>query len=257
MGSIDERLLAVAVLALLLLAAEAGYRIGRRPAAAAGGTEHLGALQNAALGLLALLLAFTFSMAVSRYEARKHLVLEEANAIGTTALRAQMLPQPQRAAALVALRDYVATRLAFHEARRGDPAYQQALAGAAHDQQALWELATSASAADPHSLPVSLFVQSLNDTIDVGEKRLVARESHVPDTVLVLLLVVAVLALGFVGCGAGLAGHRRWPSTSLFALMLALVVTLVVDIDRPRQGLIRVQQESMLRLQASLGAAPP
>lgn len=227
MGSIDERVLAVGVLA---------------------------ALQNASLGLLALLLAFTFSMAVARYEARKQLVLEEANAIGTTALRAGLLPEGRREAARAGLREYVAARLAFHEARRGTPGYEAALAATARGQQQLWSLAAAAVAADPHALPASLFAQSLNDTIDASEKRMAARENRVPGTVLALLLAVAVLALGFVGGGAGLAGRRRLVSTSLFALMLALVVTLVVDIDQPREGLVRVQQESMHRLEASLAA---
>lgn len=239
----------------LLVAIEAGYRVGARATARDEAAKaHVGALQSAALGLLALLLAFTFSMAVSRYDTRKQLVMEEANAIGTTVLRTSLLPEPQREQARASLRAYVAARLAFYEAGEEGVQVDAALAEAGREQARLWALATDVAAQDPRSVSAGLFIQTLNDSIDLAEKRLVAYESHVPGTVMALLLLVSVLAFAFLGYGSALAGARHFRSTAVFALLVTLVVTLVLDIDRPRGGLIRVSQASMQRLAASLAA---
>jgi len=241
----------------LLVAVEAGYRIGRRmPVQDEAAKSHVGALQGAALGLLALLLAFTFSMAVSRYDTRKQLVMEEANAIGTTALRTSLLPEPQRQQARASLKAYVASRLAFYEAGEEGGQVDAALAAGAREQERLWALATDVAAQDPRSVSAGLFIQTLNDSIDLSEKRLVALESHVPGTVMALLLLVSVLSFGFLGYGSALAGTRHSRSTAVFALLVTLVTTIVMDIDRPRGGLIRISQASMERLAASLPAGP-
>lgn len=241
----------------LLLAIEVGHRIGQRATSKdEAARAHVGALQSAALGLLALLLAFTFSMAVSRYDTRKQLVMEEANALGTTALRTSLLPEPQRQQARASLRAYVAARLAFYEAGEDGARVDAALAAGAREQARLWALATEVATQDPRSVPAGLFIQTLNDSIDLAEKRLVAYESHVPGTVMALLLLVSALAFGFLGHGSALAGARHFASTAVFALLVTLVVTLVLDIDRPRGGLIRISQASMQRLAASLAAEP-
>jgi hypothetical protein len=253
----NEWLAAGAGCLALLAAVETGYRIGRRlPAQGEAAQSHVGALQGAALGLLALLLAFTFSMAVSRYDTRKHLVMEEANAIGTTALRTSLLPEPQREQARAALKTYVAARLAFYEAGEDSAQVDAALASTAREQRRLWSLATDVAALDPRSVPAGLFVQTLNDSIDLAEKRLVALESHVPGTVMALLLIVSTLSFGYLGYGSALAGARHFASTGVFALLVTLVVTIILDIDRPRGGLIRVSQASMQRLAASLDPEP-
>jgi hypothetical protein len=253
----NEWLLAGCSWLALLVAVEAGYRIGiRMPAQDEAAKSHVGALQGAALGLLALLLAFTFSMAVSRYDTRKHLVMEEANAIGTTALRTSLLPEPQRQQARASLRSYVDARLAFYEAGEDGGQVAAALAAGGREQEKLWALATDVAAQDPRSVSAGLFIQTLNDSIDLAEKRLVAYESHVPGTVIALLLLVSVLAFGFLGYGSALTGARHARSTAVFALLVTLVVTIVMDIDRPRGGLIRISQASMQRLAASLSAEP-
>jgi len=248
-----------AAAAAFAVVVEAGFRLGRRysdPADRAA-RDHVGALQAASLGLLALLLGFTFAMAVSRYDARKALVLDEANAIGTTYLRAGLLPAAQQEEIRKLLKSYVAARLEFYEARVDASRLAAAGAAAARIEGELWKLAGSAVALDARSVPAGLFVQSLNELIDLNEKRRVALDNRVPAVVLYLLYAVSVGALGFIAYGYGLAGRRRHGSTMAFALLVAMVLTVILDLDRPRRGLILVSQESMLRLKASLDQDKP
>lgn len=252
--AINEVVLGLAALAAFLVVIEIGFRPGRRRLAGSDDSvkAHVAALQAALLGLLALLLGFTFAMALSRFDTRRTLVLEEANAIGTTYLRSQFLPQPQRREVAGLLRAYVAARLVFYDAGIDKPRLDAANATAARLQERLWSVATAVAAQDPRSVPMGLFVQSLNDVIDLHEKRLTALQSHVPEVVLHLLLTVSAVALGFVAYGCGLTGQRRYVSTAFVALLIALVLTTILDLDRPRRGLITVNQESLLRLQDAL-----
>lgn len=128
---VDIWIILVASIVLFLVATESGFRFGRRAQtrAAEGSLSEIGTLQGAMLGLLALLLGFTFAMAMSRFEARKQLVLDESNAIGTTFLRAQLLPQPPRREISNLLRQYVDVRLALYEAGIDEKKLRQATTG--------------------------------------------------------------------------------------------------------------------------------
>jgi hypothetical protein len=244
----------IGITALFSVFIELGFRLGRR--SGRGHDEatknHLGALQAGLLGLLALLLSFTFAMAVSRFDDRKALVVEEANAIGTTYLRAKLLPSPQREEIESRLRQYVQARLDFYYAVIDEARLAAAHSKTSELQSRIWALAGVLAAQDPKSVPTGLFIQSLNETIDLAEKRQVALDNRVPETVLLMLFVVSVGALGFIAFSSGLAGHRRAVSTGIFALLIALVLTIIIDLDRERRGLIRVSQESMLRVQEAL-----
>ena len=248
------------ILGGFLVALEAGYRFGVRRSDRCDESDraHVTAMHGAVLGLLALLLGFSFLMAVSRYEQRKELVRDEANSIGTTYLRSKMLPETERARAPALLRAYVAARLELQSARADLALLDASNAKAGVIEMQLWALAVSAAAQDPQSQPISLFIQSLNETIDLREKRQAARENHVPDPVLWLLFTVAVVALGLVAYGCGLARKRHPFSNAMFALLIAVVLTAIIDIDKPRRGLIQVTLEPTYRLKASLeqDAAP-
>jgi hypothetical protein len=251
---IDELVLLLASFAALLAAIEVGFRLGVRHSDRSMESDktHFGALQASVLGLLALLLGFTFFMAVSRFEARKSLVIDEANAIGTTYLRSQLLPAEQRDAAKELFRKYVAARLSFYSAGIDQTRIELADAEATRIQARLWALAGEAAALDPRSVPAGLFSESLNDVIDIHEKRQAALDNHVPEAVLHLLLAVSLVSVGLVGYGGGLNRRRRPISNALFALLVVFVLTTIIDIDRPRRGFIEVSQESLIRLQATL-----
>jgi len=181
-------------------------------------------------------------------------VLEEANAIGTTFLRSQLLSKEQRRAASELLRAHVKARLAFHAAGIELAGIERANVEAARTEGQLWALALDASAQDPRSVPTGLFVHSLNEVIDLREKRQVAFENHVPEPVLYLLLVVSAASFTILGYGCGLTRHRRFGSNTLFALLIVFVLVIILDIDRPRRGVITVPQESLIRLLATLEA---
>lgn len=250
---IGEVALVLAALASFLAVIEICFRMGRRRTTAEAPLRaHVSALQAALLGLLALMLGFAFAMAVSRFDTRKALVLEESNAIGTTYLRARLLPEPQRQELKQLLHSYVDARLAFYDAGTDRVRLGAANTAAAQLSERLWSVAAGLAEKDPRSVPLGLFVRSLNDVIDLHEKRLQALENHVPEAVLYILFAVAAVALGFIGYGCGLDGQRRAVSTALVSTLIALVFMVIIDIDRPRRGLIKVSQDSMVRLKQSI-----
>jgi CDP-diglyceride synthetase len=251
---IDAEVIALVLFLILIATLEGGYRLGRRARANADSTtaSQSVTIEGAVIGILALLLAFTLSMSITRYETRQKLVLDEANAVGTTYLRAKMLPAPYAAQAADLLRQYVANRLEFYDAGIDDSRLQVANNQAAQLQNRLWAIATAVSAQDTHALPVSLFVQALNDTIDLQATRLAATRNIVPETVVLLLFVVAIAATAIVSYNSGLSNRRQLFAGVTLIVLITLSVWILVDLDRPARGLILVSQQSMSDLQQSL-----
>jgi len=239
-----------------LVSLEAGFRLGQRRLARSDDREksHTNALQGATLGLLALLLGFTFAMAVSRYDNRKSVILEQANAIGTAELRSRLLPAAQAEPAAKLFLEYISTWLDYRAAGIDAAKLQAIEVRAAGIEAKLWNLAREATTADAHSLPAGLFVSAMNDVIDLHEKRRRSILDQVPAVVFYLLFAVSAFALGQIAYSSGLTGHRHPIANVLFAGIIALVLVIIMDIDRPRRGLIQVSQDSMLRLQETLQA---
>lgn len=255
---ISQVWLALVLLLAVLAVAELGWRWGRRRHAQAddGERSQIGAIAGAVLGLLALLIGFTFSMAVNRFDMRQDLVLQEANAIGTTALRAQLLQPAAEAEVVRLLRQYVQVRLDFHDAGIDERKLHAVTAQTAVVQQALWRVAMQqAHGGGGNAAQVNLFIVALNDTIDLHGKRLAAMRNHVPPAVILLLLLVTLGAVGLVAYGGGLHARRQLVAQSVLAVLLVLAILLIVDLDRPRRGLILVSQQSMLDAQQDLDAA--
>lgn len=251
---IDGLLLSLTLLVMLLIATAAGFRLGSRNASVTDevSRSQYSNIQGAVLGLLALLLAFTFAMTVSRFDIRKNLVLEEADAIGTAFLRSQLLPVPYNAEVPILLRHYVDVRLEFYNAgidkKRLNAATEQT--DLLHKQ--LWSQANAAAKVDTRAVTTGLFIQSLNEMIDLHEKRFTAMRNHVPESVILLLFIVATLSLGLTGYGFGLAGKRHFFVTTTVAILIVAVIYLIIDLDRPRRGLIKVSQQSMIDIQESM-----
>src|SRR5229473_2451046 len=160
---------------MLLAVTEIGFRRGRRRDGSANATvTQITTLQAAAFGILALLIGFTFAMALSRFEERRDVVLAEANAIGTVGLRAQLLPQPQADDAIPLLRRYVDLRLRLVEANLDPDELRLVVSQSLELQQALWADAVTAIEADPRPAVSGLFTQALNEMIDLHAKRVAA-----------------------------------------------------------------------------------
>lgn len=249
----NELAVVLVVFALFLIVAEFGFRRGRavRNSLTDPLRAQLAVLQAAMMGLLGLLLAFSFAMAESRFETRQTLVVDEANAIGTASLRAQLLPEPWRGEVQKLLRNYVDERLAYYEAGTDRKKLDDANARAKEAQKELWAQAVAAAAAAPTPI-TALFIASLNNVIDLHEKRDAARRNHAPGIVLYLLFFVAIVSMGLAGFGCGLGNRRAAPIILATAVLIALVILVIMDLDRPRRGIIEVNQQSMINLRASL-----
>jgi len=248
-----------ALFGLLLLATEAGYRLAvwRRATVEEPAKSQVGTIEGGIFGLLGLLLGFSFVMAVSRFEKRKDLVLEESNAIGTAFLRTQLLSEPQRTETAKLFRRYIDVRLAFHEAGADQEKLHAANAQTERLQDQLWAQAVAAAGTDRRAVTTGLFLQAVNDVIDLHAKRLTAVRDHVPESIILLLIGVGVIAMLVMGQGCGLAGNRHFLVASAVALLTASVLVLIVDLDRPLRGLIQVGQQSMIDLKRSLDKQAP
>jgi hypothetical protein len=241
--------------ALLLGSMESGYRLGRwrRSLISDEKEQPVGAMVASILGLVALVLGFTFSLAAMRFDARRMAVLEEANAIGTTYLRSGLLPEPQRTEVARLLRDYVEVRV--HATDAGQAEQAMARSEALHQQ--LWAQAAAAAERDTGSIMTGIFIQSLNDTIDLHSKRvLVGIRSRIPLVLWIGLLGLAMLGMAAVGYQAALSATRRSPAMAGLVLAFSVVLLLIADLDRGQEGLLRVSQQAMIDLQRSMQAPP-
>jgi hypothetical protein len=207
------------------------------------------------LGVLALVLGFTFSVALQRFDRRSEAVIDEANAIGTTYLRAYLLPASVRNDVLTSLQEYLGLRvetggvaLDRHDERRA------LIARAAAVQDVIWRYARQAADEDPSLATTGLFIQSLNDTIDAFGRRNAEFDRHVPEVAWYVLYGVFLIVVGVMGFSAGLSGNRPFAVNYIMAAVVVLLMLLITDLDRPWRGIITVSQASMLELQSAVGA---
>jgi hypothetical protein len=243
--------LLLAAAALLWLALEIGYRSGRwRHVQTPGEKEQpVGAMVASILGLLALVLAFTFSLAASRFDARRQTLLSEANAIGTTYLRSRLLPEPQRSEIARLLREYVDVRIRAIE----DGKLEESLARSEQLHELLWAQTSGVAEKDPASILTGVFIQSLNDLIDLHAERVqVGLRSRIPLVIWAGLVGLAMLSMAAVGYLSGICATSRSLAMPGLVLAFAIVLALISDLDRPREGLLQVSQQAMQDVQKSM-----
>ncbi|HEY7341055.1 MAG TPA: hypothetical protein VH591_09255 [Ktedonobacterales bacterium] len=253
----NEFLVAALIFLILIGAGEVGYllarrrRAGRKNETAAEVHEHLNEVQTAIFAVLGLLLAFTFAMAVSRFDARKQALEDETNAIGTAYLRTQFLPPGQQAAAAAVFRTYVDARLSSARPFW----YQDVRLKKETDelQQQLWTQGVAAANQDPHAVTTDLYIQSLNEMFDAQGARDAARLNELPTSAIYLLLAISVLSVGTLGYRAGLGGRRSLVGAVLLALVITLIIGIIIELDQPYQGFITISQQSLIDLRQSMG----
>ena len=244
--------LIVIVITALTASMEVGYRSGRwRHRMIRDEKEQpVGAMVASILGLLALVLGFTFNLAASRFDARRQVVLEESNAIGTCYLRARLLPDPERSAITEMLREYVDVRLLA--AQKGSTLAAISQSEAMHER--LWDETSKVAERQPQSILVGVFIQSLNEVIDLHAKRvLVGIRSRIPLVLWLSLMLIIVTGMLAVGYQAGLSATRRSPAMIGLVFTFTIVLSLIIELDRGGQGYLSVSQQSMIDLQKSLG----
>ena len=239
-------------LGLGLVAVEVGCRVARyRKRRQKDGAEApVAPIVAATLGLLAFMLAFTFGMAAARFEERRQAVLAEGNAISTAYLRAALLPEPMATDTRSLLREYVDVRLAG-----ADPAKTaQAISKSEELHTRLWSEAVGAAQKERSPL-TSLFMQSLNDVINLHEKRLMAGlYSRVPGAIWLGLYSLLVLAMVVLGYHEGISGTRRSLAVWVLVVAFSAVLLLITDLDRPGKGLLEVNQQALLDVRKSMAA---
>jgi hypothetical protein len=217
----------------------------------------VGGIAAATLGLLGLLLGFALSMAISRHDARRAVIVDEANAIGTLWLRAGLLDEPLESELRGAIRDYTDARVDLGRVGGDLERLRAARQQSATSEGAIW--AVVERAAQPGASPaiVSSLIASANEVIDLDELRMSSLENYVPAPIILLLVGVAAIALAFFGWSFGAAEQRSTTSMVALAFLLTAVLTVIMDLNRPHRGMIRVGDESLVRLRKSIAASPP
>jgi hypothetical protein len=239
--------------AIVFLASEFGWRLGTRTKGH-GASGNISALEQSLLGFLALIVGFTFLMALTRFEARRDAVLNEANAIGTTALRARLLPEPHRTESLKLLREYAQIRIDYIPTGKSFAELPTVIDRSNNIQEALWQQVKALSAKNDNMVPTGLFIQALNDMIDDQGKRLSALRNDIPVVVLLSLFGIAAVACGFAGYAGGLDPLRTRVPALITAFLVCSVIFVILDLDRPNVGFVTISQQSMIDTVATLSA---
>lgn len=203
-------------------------------------TDGTGPVQAAIFGLMGLLIAFTFSAAASRYEMRRQLIVQEANAIGTAYLRLDVLPAGAQPALREKFRQYLEARIAFQQKISSPNAAQTELDRAAVLQRDIWALAVAACGAGTSPAVMMLVLSALNEMIDITTTRATASRTHTPPVILGMLVVLAFACSMFAGFDMAANPRRDWFHIVGFALLIALAVYVILDLEFPRIGLIRL-----------------
>lgn len=236
-----------------LLAIEAGYRLGRYRGRWLEDEKEapVGAIVGATLGLLAFVLAFTFGLAASRFDAKRQIVVEEANAIGTAFLRAGLLPDDSGEKVRKLLVEYVDERLDFVQTGN----IEHLLSRSEELHYELWKEAEAVGKKEPPSIVVGIFIQSLNEVIDLHSKRVfVATQNRLPGILWSTLYLVTALTMAGVGYHEGLSQSRRSLAVLLLVSAFSIILTLVADLDRPQEGFLRVSQQAMIDVQKMMNS---
>lgn len=222
------------------------YRRKKDPAAKMDG---VGALDGALMGLLALLLSFTFSMSASRFDERRAAIIHEANTIGTAILRADLYPDSIRNEFRKDFKQYVEARIAYFDAGNDEQKIDQSLAETNIISGRLWKRATTLSVQSGTVMPHSQSVPALNDMIDAVTTREAARIATVPDLIIWLLIILTVLVSMIIGYNKK-EQKNDWILLSIYSLMTVITIFTILDLDRPSRGIIKtaIQNHKIIEL---------
>lgn len=243
-------LLGAGLFFLIFAVLEAGYRLALRTRVNSDHEKHeqILSIRDALLVLLSFVLGFTFAMALSRYDLRCDLIVNEANAISATSLRVRMLQEVQQAELLDLLRQYADSRMELYNAGLDAPRRQAALDRAKQLQNQMWDTSVTISQQDRSSV-FAEFMHSLNETIGLDVKRRAAMENRIPLVIWCLIIFIALLSV----FAAGYSLHKRfWFAAVALPLTLSVVIAMIADLDAPSSGFTGTGHETTLRLQQDL-----
>jgi hypothetical protein len=251
----------IAVLAIAMtLSAEIGFYLGRKwhPRSDDARRGHFGSVLGSLLGLLALLLSFTFVMSANRYEFRRQLVVSDANALEGLYLQSSLLPEESRKPFKQSLRKYVNLRSRIAQLRHD--LSPEGISGLTTEVEALhgqmWKTAKDSATANPPVKLTEPILKGLVDALSVHRARMFGWESRVPDSIICLLLLGCTAGMGAIGLSGGLGNHRGLPARVIVTVLLCATIYVVLDLDRPHEGLIQISQSPMLHLQSIIDGDP-
>jgi hypothetical protein len=235
---------------LLAIVLEIGHRVGARSRIHQDPDrkEQMATIRDGLFVLASLLLGFTLAMAGPRYAERRSLLVEEAVSIGTSYLRAGTLPQPYREHSQTLLRKYVEARFAFGKAELDTVGFREACNASKHIQEELWADVSALAQVDRSALTTA-YMNSLNETIDLHDKRFAAIENRIPGPIWFLIISISMIAVFTRGLTLK---ARFWLNLILVPITIAIVAALIADLDTPTSGFIRRDQRPMQRLQVDL-----
>jgi len=254
---IDHRLIALVILALLAAAGEIGFRSGSRKRDSQDSYRSLVSGTSAAmLGLLALLLGFTLSMGVSRWDERRDVIVTESNAIGTLWLRAGLLEKHQRDGLRDALRDYADTRIALGGAGGAREAMRAARSRSEFLHTSIWSVVEQANQPGQSNAVLSSLISGANELIDIHELRISSIENSLPAALFLLLITIASVAIWFFAWSFGASSQGRRTANLMLGILISAVLLVIMDVNRPQRGRITVGTESLQRVSESFAPNP-
>jgi len=248
-------LFAIMMVVCLLAALESGFWLGLRKYRVKENSEKtvrgdvtLGSM----LALLGLLLAFTYAFSLSRADHRKAAIVNEANAINTAFLRADLVAEPGRSVLRNRLLKYARTRVVTAEMAASPEALQNTIDRSLEAQTYLWPATKELLKGDvPWPLKSSI-IQAINGVLEAHNKRIAAVHDRLPDAILMLLTFVAVVSVAVTGYQAGLTGSMNHWRRGAFVLILVALVLIIIDFDRSFEGMIQVNQQTLVSLISSM-----
>lgn len=240
--NIPAWLIALNMIALMIAANAIGYYFKRQhhqkdPIAATAG---LGPVEGSLLGLLALLLSFTFSISAGKNDQRRQLIIEEANDIGTVILRTDLYPASTRLRLRSLLSAYVDERITYYKTANNENDITISLERSNEISTLLWKSVSELAQDQNNNLRSQQMIPSLNAMIDMVSTRDAERKAHVPESIIWLLFTLTLTGSFIIGYGT--KGKFNWVMVWSFSLMTAITIYLILDLDRPRRGIINMDE---------------
>jgi hypothetical protein len=238
------------LLALLLACHEVGYRLGRRLKGFDDDYKRrVDMIRTAILALVTFLVGFSFAAAGSRYIDRQDMIVKEANAIGTAYLRAMLLPEPQRGRLQAELRQYTMDRLELLKSYSSEN-IQPLLVRAGETHKRIWQAGVEGVGTDRAF--ANFVLPALNDVIDIHSEHLSAARRHIPQIILIVIVITAAIGMSVIGYDNGLVRRRYFFLSSAFAAVSAASLWMTIDLDRPRHGFVRASELPYVELLDSM-----
>jgi len=245
--------LVIVVTAIVGATVAAGIVIGHLLRERTHHRESLGVVQATLLGFVGLLLAFGLTQAVGRYDTRRNVVVDEANAISTSYLRAQLLAEPARTAAIDWLRQYADAAVVIAHLVPSGPRFERALDDITTLEGEVWTTAETAKRTDPAGVAPLLYIQALNTMFNARESREASLRSRVPITVAFLDVFGSAVALAVLALYLTMLG-RSVTMSVLAGVMVVLILLVSFDLDRPHRGIVNIPTSPLEHVRAQMGA---